>query len=67
MKKIFLIVISVCTVVLTGYFTSSGGDNTTTSVIPTVGQQLIDLQKAEQTGAITPEQYEAKKADLLKK
>lgn len=34
---------------------------------PTVGQQLLDLQKARDAGAITPEQYEAKKAELLKK
>ncbi len=67
MKKIFLIIIPVCALVLTGCFCSLGGDNTTSSVVPTVGQQLIDLQKAEQTGAITPEQYQAKKAELLKK
>lgn len=36
-------------------------------VVPTLGQQLIDLQKAKDGGVITPEQFEAKKAELLKK
>jgi hypothetical protein len=31
----------------------------------TLGQQLIDLQKAREVGAITPEQYEEQKAKLL--
>ena len=34
---------------------------------PTVGQQLIDLQKAKDAGAINDQQYEAKKAQLLQK
>jgi len=37
-----------------------------TGTVPTLGRQLIDLQKTEQAGVITPEQYEAKKAELLK-
>ena len=32
---------------------------------PSLGQQLIDLQKAKDSGAITPDQYEAQKAKLL--
>ena len=32
---------------------------------PTVGQQLIDLKTARDTGAITPAEYEAQKAKLL--
>ena len=32
---------------------------------PTVGQQLIDLQKAKDAGAITDAEYQAKKAKLL--
>lgn len=34
---------------------------------PTIGQQLLDLQKAKEAGAITPEQFEAQKAKLLAK
>jgi hypothetical protein len=32
---------------------------------PTVGQQLIDLQKAKDAGAITDAEYQAKKAKLI--
>ncbi|HTR43050.1 MAG TPA: SHOCT domain-containing protein [Pseudomonadales bacterium] len=32
---------------------------------PTVGQQLIDLKKARDSGAITEAEYEAEKAKLL--
>ncbi len=32
---------------------------------PTVGQQLIDLQKAKDSGAITDAEYQAQKARLL--
>ncbi len=36
-----------------------------TSPQPTVGQQLIDLKAALDRGAVTPPEYEAKKAQLL--
>ena len=32
---------------------------------PTTGQQLIDLQKARDSGAITDSEYQAQKAKLL--
>ncbi|MCP5516410.1 MAG: SHOCT domain-containing protein [Verrucomicrobiales bacterium] len=32
---------------------------------PTTGQELIDLKRALDQGAITPEEYEAKKQRLL--
>ena len=35
------------------------------AVQPTVGQQLIDLKKAKDSGAITEPEYEAEKAKLL--
>jgi hypothetical protein len=35
------------------------------TVEPTIGQQLIDLKKARDTGAITEAEYEAEKAKLL--
>ena len=34
---------------------------------PTLGQQLIDLQRARDSGAITPAEYDAKKAELMTK
>jgi hypothetical protein len=35
------------------------------TVAPTIGQQLIDLKEARDTGAITDAEYEAEKAKLL--
>jgi hypothetical protein len=35
-------------------------------VTPTLGQQLLDLQKARAAGVITDAEYEAQKAKLLK-
>jgi hypothetical protein len=42
-----------------------GPDSITKSQNPTVGQQLIDLQKAKDTGAITDSEYQTQKAKLL--
>ena len=42
-----------------------GPDSVTKSQSPTVGQQLIDLQKAKDAGAITDAEYQAQKAKLL--
>ncbi len=35
------------------------------TIAPTVGQQLMDLQKAKDSGAITDAEYQAQKAKLL--
>jgi len=42
-----------------------GGGTTTRTQAPTVGQQLIDLQKARDAGIITDAEYQAQKATLL--
>lgn len=42
-----------------------GGDKKYEKVEPTVGQQLIDLQKARDTGAITEGEYQAQRARVL--
>jgi hypothetical protein len=34
-------------------------------VAPTLGQQLMDLQKAKDTGAITDQEFQAQRAKLL--
>lgn len=44
---------------------SIGGGTKTRTNRPTVGQQLIDLQRAKDSGAITEPEYEAQKAKLL--
>lgn len=45
---------------------SFGGGSKTQKECPTLGRQLIDLQKAKESGAITEPQYEAQKAKLLR-
>jgi len=45
-------------------FSLGGGTKTETNKA-TVGQQLLDLQKARDSGAITPAEYETQKAKLL--
>jgi hypothetical protein len=42
-----------------------GGGSTTRTQAPTLGQQLIDLQKAKDAGAISDADYQAQKAKLL--
>lgn len=42
----------------------SGGPKTQNAKA-TTGQQLVDLQKAKDAGAITPAEYEAQKAKVL--
>ena len=42
-----------------------GGGTTNRTQPPTVGQQLIDLQKAKDAGIITDAEYQAQKARLL--
>jgi Trk-type K+ transport system membrane component len=44
---------------------SVGGGHKTVTMQPTTGQQLIDLQKAKDSGAITDSEYQAEKAKLL--
>ena len=42
-----------------------GGGTKSESQKPTLGQQLVDLQKAKDSGAITDAEYQAQKAKLL--
>ena len=42
-----------------------GGGSTTKPQSPTVGQQLIDLQHAKDTGAISDAEYQNQKAKIL--
>jgi hypothetical protein len=44
---------------------SLGGGTKTTTNAPTVGQQLVDLQKAKDAGAITDAEYQAQKTKIL--
>ncbi len=42
-----------------------GGGSSTRPQSPTVGQQLIDLKKARESGAITDAEYQAARTRLL--
>ena len=42
-----------------------GGGSKITTVQPTVGQQLVDLQKAKDAGALTDAEYQAQKEKVL--
>jgi Short C-terminal domain len=46
---------------------SLGGGGKSETSKATLGEQMIDLQKAKDSGAITEEQYETQKAKLLGK
>lgn len=68
MKKLLvLLLIGISTVTLfTGCLgLQVGGGTKTESQNPTVGQQLIDLQKAKEAGAITQAEYQTEKTKLL--
>jgi hypothetical protein len=45
----------------------SGSQQTVETKTTTLGQELTDLQKAHESGAITDEQYQKAKKELLKK
>ena len=68
MKKLFvpvLIGLSAMTLLSGCLGLSVGGGTTTRPQTATVGQQLIDLQKAKESGAITEAEYQSQKAKVL--
>jgi phosphate/sulfate permease len=68
MKRIILPILTTLSAVtiLTGCIGLSIGSGTTSKpTSATIGQQLMDLQKAKDTGAITEAEYQAQKAKLL--
>ncbi len=44
---------------------SLGGGSKTETTKATTGQQLVDLQKARDTGAISEQEYQAQRAKIL--
>ena len=50
---------------LTGCAWQVGGGAKHVTVEPTIGQQLVDLQKAKDAGAITESEFQAEKEKLL--
>jgi hypothetical protein len=52
---------------LTGCAWSIGDGKEHATIQPTRGQELIDLKRARDQGAIAPEEYEAQKKQILAK
>ena len=70
MKKILaaLLITLPCLLFLTGCLDLSlGGGSHTSAQPPTLGQQLIDLQNAEKSGAISEAEYQSLKIKLMNK
>ncbi|HKW29342.1 MAG TPA: SHOCT domain-containing protein [Verrucomicrobiae bacterium] len=67
MKKLFILLLAGLSamILVAGCETHLGGGTTNRIEQPTVGQQLIDLQKAKEAGAISDTEYQAQKAKLL--
>ncbi len=69
MKKLSAIILSILLISCIG-LTSCGGGGAKTEIQrtdKTLGQELIDLQKAHEAGAIDKKEYEKAKKALLKK
>ncbi len=68
--RFFRIGIILCALVLAGGVAGCGGGKAevkSTTRTSTLGQELIDLDKAYQQGAITEKQYKNAKEELLEK
>jgi hypothetical protein len=67
MKKLFIPLLAglFTLLLITGCETHLGGGSTTRIEQPTIGQQLIDLQRAKEAGAITDAEYQTEKGKLL--
>ena len=50
---------------LDGCTWSVGSGSKTVTAMPTVGQQLVDLQKAKESGAINDAEFQTQKAKIL--
>lgn len=67
MKKLFIPLLAgfFAMAFFTGCETHLGGGSTTRIEQPTIGQQLIDLQRAKEAGAITDAEFQSEKTKLL--
>jgi hypothetical protein len=67
MKKLIIpaLIVLVTLSLPTGCTWSIGSGPKNSTIMPTVGQQLVDLQKAKDVGAISEAEYQAQKARIL--
>jgi hypothetical protein len=62
-----LIAVTLASLALAGCLSFGGGSDTSTTVNPpTTGQQLLDLKKALDSGAISQQEYEVLRESILK-
>lgn len=62
---VFVLALTLC-LGMTGCAWSVGGQKGGTTVVkPTQGQELIDLQKAHETGALSDEEYERMRNEIV--
>lgn len=66
MKKISVLVLAVCFLMATLSGCAIGTKGATSVSNPTLGQELIDLKKAKDSGVISTEEYEKLKEKLKK-
>jgi Short C-terminal domain len=65
-RALTLTSVALCALVLlTGCFALVVGGDKSSRCQPTVGQQLTDLKKARDTGAMTEEEYQSQRAKVL--
>jgi hypothetical protein len=70
--KNWLVLLATCVVVggllsACAWSIGDGKDHGTTTIQPTRGQELIDLKKAKDQGAITEDEYQAQRKSILAK
>jgi hypothetical protein len=65
MKKLFIPVLASAMLLLSGCVLGVGSGAKTINQKPTLGQQLVDLQKAKDAGAINDGEFQAQKTKLL--
>ena len=60
-------ILALCAVVSAGCVATIGNRDPLPPTNATIGQQLIDLKKAQDSGALSPTEYEMQRARLLER
>lgn len=65
-RPLRLLAVAVMPLVVAGCLSFGGGSDTTTVNQPTIGQQLLDLKKAYDSGTLSHEEYETMRQAILR-